>query len=361
MRIKNARIFPTAFTFAQTTERDWFLSVIVKATFRLEHRLFPARVADRQLPILTADEPYDTEVVDGALKFESDLVPFKPRTDVLLVGQAHAPFGRPQRSVDVALQVGPVHKQIRVLGERRWSFKDLRDPTPLVAGPLEFVTMPLTWDRAYGGVDEQAGVRSDVPSFRPWFSQNIVGRGFSGARTIESVDERVLPNLEDPRDPVRSWDSRPCPTGCGYFPRNSEPRVRYQGTYDERWKAERAPAPPKDFCFDYYNAADPELQVQGYLRGNERAMLQNVTLGGGRIDFLLPCIRPRFTVTRGVNPAERVVSEAPAALDTLLLLPDAASFVVIWRAAIVPCVPEASDVEEVRIEYEALPQPEVFR
>ncbi|HEY6726516.1 MAG TPA: DUF2169 domain-containing protein [Polyangiaceae bacterium] len=357
MRIKNARLFPTGSTFGQNAQGDWFLSVIVKGTFRLEQRSSAARAAERQLPILSQDEPYDPKQIGGALKFESDLVPFKPRSDVLLVGNAHTPFGRPRKFVDVALQVGPVHKQIRVFGERRWSFKDLRDPVPLVAGPLEFVEMPLTWDRAYGGVDEQAGVRADVPSFRPWYSRNFIGSGFAGSHTIESIDERPLPNLEDPRDPIHFWNSRPRPAGCGYYPRNSEPRVRYGGTYDDQWRAERAPARPRDFCFDYYNAADPDLQVQGYLRGNERGMIENVTPGGGRMDFVLPCIRPRFTVTRGDTPATHAVSEAPAALDTLVLMPDDAVFCVVWRAVIAPCVPEAIDIEEVRIDYEALLEP----
>jgi len=359
MRTKNARLFPTGFAFGQSSQGDWFLGVIVKATFRLENRLAPARLAADQLPIFAQDEPYDAEKVDGALKFESDLVPFKPRTDVLLVGKAHTPFGRPRSSVDVTLQVGPVRKQIRVFGERRWSFKDLRDPTPLVAGPIEFLEMPLSWERAYGGIDEQAGLRTDVPSFRPWCSRNFMGTGFSGARSIESIDERPLPNLEDPRDLIQFWDSRPRPTGCGYYPRNSEPRVRYGGTYDKKWQAERAPALPEDFCFDYYNAADPELQVQGYLQGNERGMLENVTPGGGRLDFMLPCIRPRFTVTRGTDPKKQHVFEAPAALDTLLVLPDDQVFCVSWRALVVPCFPEDNDVEEVRIEYDELPWAEV--
>jgi hypothetical protein len=361
MRIKNARLFPTALTFGKTPEGDWFLSVIVKATFRLENRLTPARIAEKQLPILTMDEPHDPKMPFGALRFESDLVPFKPRTDVLLVGQAHAPFGRPQKYVDVTIVVGPVGKQIRALGERRWSFKDLKDPMPLVAGPAEFTEMPLTWDRAFGGIDEQAGTRQDVPAFRPWYSANYIGKGFSGARTIESINERPLPNLEDPRDPIRAWDTRPRPAGCGHFPRNSEPRVRYGGTYDEKWKAERAPELPLDFRFDYFNAADPELQVPGYLQGNERGMLENVTPGGGRIDFLLPCIRPRFTVTRGTDAAKRHVSEASVALDTVVLIPDDKVFVVIWRAVIVPCVPEDNDVEEVRIEYDELPWAEGVR
>lgn len=61
----------------------------------------------------------------------------------------------------------------------------------------------------------------------------------------------------------------------------------------------------------------------------------------------------------GIEPAKRHVSEASAALDTIVLLPDDKVFFVIWRAIIAPCVPEENDLEEVRIEYDELPWAEV--
>jgi hypothetical protein len=82
--------------------------------------------------------------------------------------------------------------------------------------------------------------------------------------------------------------------------------------------------------------------------------------GGGRIDFLWPCIRPRFTVTRGSDATKQQLSEASAALD-VVLIPDDKVFVVTWLAIVAPCVPEDNDVEEVRIKYEKLPQPEVVQ
>ncbi|HEV8550911.1 MAG TPA: DUF2169 domain-containing protein, partial [Polyangiaceae bacterium] len=95
MEIKNARRFPRALAFGKNSPSEHFVAIIVKATFLLENRREPARVAAKQLPVLTVDEPYNPKQPAGPLKFESDQVPFKPRSDIVLVGNAHAPFDRP--------------------------------------------------------------------------------------------------------------------------------------------------------------------------------------------------------------------------------------------------------------------------
>jgi hypothetical protein len=209
--------------------------------------------------------------------------------------------------------------------------------------------MPLTYDRCFGGIDEKAGLDPQVPAFRPWCEWNYLGRGFCGARTVESIHEKPLPNIEDPENLIRSWDTRPVPVGCGFFPRNSKPRSLFAGTYDEQWKSTRAPEAPEDFRFDLYNGAHQSLQVSGYLVGNESVTLENVTPGGGTVEFLLPCIRPRLTVKRGDSSFS-----VAAPLDTLVFVPDRKVFYQVWRGVVAIEKPDASDVDEVRIDYESL-------
>ncbi len=106
MRIKNARLYPTAFLYGKTSAGEWFMSFLVKATFRMDARGVPATAAAKQQPILKADEPYDPKKPDGLLRFESDSMPFKPRADIVLVGSAYAPHGQPTHMLDVEIQVG---------------------------------------------------------------------------------------------------------------------------------------------------------------------------------------------------------------------------------------------------------------
>jgi hypothetical protein len=350
MRIKNARLFPTALAFGKTAEGAPFLSVIIKGTFKIPTGGGPARAAAQQLPIFTADEPYDPKQPGGVLKFESDLVPFKPRADVVLVGHAYAPHGRPAKVVDVEIEVGALRKKLRVFGDRAWSFpSDQADAIPYVVGPADFVKMPLTYDRAFGGIDKTASLRPREPHFKPWCERNYLGKGFCGARTVAAIDKTPLPNIEDPDDLIRSWDSNPRPAGCGFFPRNSRPRVEWFGTFDEKWKAERKPELPLDFRFDAYNGADLTLQGAPYLVGNERVRLVNVTPASPTLECWLPGFEPRATfVQRGAT------RNAPARLDTVLLSPDTSMLCLVWRSTLAIEAADASELNEVRIEYAAL-------
>jgi len=345
MRIKNARPFPTAIAFGRSADDALFLAVIVKATLELRGSGLKPREALKQLPIFTNDEPYNPKEPGGTLRFESDLVPFKPRSDVILVGHAYAPFGRPTRTVDVEIKVGALGKKLRVFGDRAWSFpSEQHDAIPYVAGPADFVQMPLTWDRAFGGVDKTAPI---VGSRKPWSERNYLGQGFCGARTVASINNTRLPNIEDPDDPIRTWDSNPRPAGCGFFPRNSRPRVEWFGTFDDQWKAQRAPKMPVDFSFAAYNGADLQLQASPYLLGNEAVRLTNVLPGGGNADFSLPGLVPRLTVAQG-----SAVRTAPANLDTLVFVPDDALMYMVWRATLAIETEDASDVSEICIEYD---------
>jgi len=367
MKISNPRLFPTALAFGKRSSKDAFLAFIVKGTFGIGARNSVAQEAPQQLPILKADEPYDTKNPGGLLRFESDLVAFKPRADIVLVGNAYAPGGRGAKSVEVKVQVGRTLKIMAIFGDRVWSFPSADQSAPLQVGPAEFVKMPLTYDRAFGGIDEHAQVSAKTPRFRPWFDRNFFGRGFIGARTVASIHKKPLPNIEDPTWLIRTWDSFPPPTGCGFYPRNSMPRSSYLGTMDEKWKKQRAPEQPEDFCFGFFNGAHPELQVQGYLIGNEAVELTNVIAGNERAAFLLPGLRPVLTVLQEVSPSggapgtellqdgkTRCYKIVPN-LDTLVFIPDEEIFYQVWRAVIPIVDPAALDIEEIQVEYQNLP------
>jgi hypothetical protein len=347
MRIKNARLFPSALAFGKTVEGTSFLSIIIKGTFTIPTGGGVARPAAEQLPIFTADEPYDPKQPGGVLKFESDLVPFKPRSDVVLVGHAYAPFGRAAKVVDVEIEVGAIRKKLRVFGDRAWSFpSEQADAIPYIVGPADFVKMPLTYDRAFGGIDKTAPLRAREPHFKPWCERNYLGRGFCGARTVASINGTPLPNIEDPDDLIRTWDSNPRPAGCGFFPRNSRPRVEWFGTYDEKWKAERKPDLPLDFRFDSYNGADLTMQGAPFLVGNERVRVTNVATSGRQLEFSLPCIVPHVDAAR-----HQATREAVANLDTLVISPDVGAFFVVWRATIPVESEQAAEIREISIRY----------
>src|SRR5690348_12995383 len=96
------------------------LYAVVKGTFALDAPLDaagePPLVAE-QLPVTVSPE-YRGDPGTSSLKVASDIYLLKPATDVLLVGHARAPGGRPTSWMDVGLAVGPVRKAVRVFGDR---------------------------------------------------------------------------------------------------------------------------------------------------------------------------------------------------------------------------------------------------
>lgn len=322
------------------------VSLVLKGTFDMRSDGAPVVLCAEQSPVLTVDSPYpDTEPSEG-LRLESDRVPFKPLADVVVVGHAHTPQHQPQRVIDARVRVGALDRSIKVIGDRKWYFPEGSREAPRQVGPVEFTRMPLTYDRAFGGIDPHGKVGELHPDFRPWWSPNFAGCGFIGSRSSASIHEKPLPNLEDPGQLIRTFDTWPRPVGFGYYPRNSEPRCGYLGTYDEAWQAERAPELPTDFDPTFWNGAHPDMQVHGYLRGDEEVRLDNLTPGGGTVHFRLPGWAPQVRVeyrAEGVDIApERVLrrrdgrvlrKQVDAHLDTLVMLPDEGKLQLVWRAA----------------------------
>lgn len=277
------------------------LTIIVKGSFSIRPG-DAAALAEDPLPIAETDEFYDDDEIQS-VRLESDMAPFKPRCDVVLVGRAYAPGGKPVTELDVSLQVGPVFKRIRVFGNRFWSFPRLA-LAPAMSEPQPFTVMDLVYDRAFGGIDHKGG---------KWCRENLIGKGFFAKKKWKSIHDTQLPNLEDLDDPenrIASWKSHPKPVGFGFYGREWLPRSAYLGTIDDDWAERRAPKMPEDFSFAFYNAAHPDLQAKNYLRGNESVELRNVT-PGGRLLFYLSGLKPVVTVSKLIDPP-------PGVLDALL-------------------------------------------
>jgi hypothetical protein len=186
---------------------------IVKGTFSIgsDARL---NVADEQVPVIMAPK-YHGDPASSSLAEASDLSLMKPSTDVLVLGDACAPKGRPAYAVDVSVSVGPVRHAARVVGDRIWETDGLSyRATP----PQSFLTVPLMWERAFGGRDKtDKGVREEP--------RNPAGTGFRMSNGHESIEGLALPNIEDPRDPVISWKHRPDPVCFAPIAANWEPRL----------------------------------------------------------------------------------------------------------------------------------------
>jgi hypothetical protein len=273
------------------------LITIVKATFvREADGTLEVAPKKQQRKLRFADIPWGKPEVSSIL-YPADICVRKPGTDVIVVAKAYAPGGKAVPSFDVAVQVGPLRKVVKVFGLRVWQTagNGLSPPRPI--SELE-----MRYDYAWGGFDDSDPAN---PVEEP---RNPVGVGI--AKDPDSLTHKPAPNFEDPAHPILTAKTRPPPAGIGAIGRSWEPRRRYVGTLDAKWLEERAPLPPPDQDDRMNLCATPDLVATPPLKGGEEVALLNLTPGGGATAFLLPKI--------GVEIEFRVKDRAPEILRPYL-------------------------------------------
>jgi hypothetical protein len=293
---------------------------VVKGTFLIPDDGGPALLMgeDAQLPLVMADTFSGAPGFSAPIR-ESEFCLRKPRCDVLLAGTAYAPGGRPAQRTTVGVRVGAWRKVFDVVGNRVWRLGGLGATTP-----DPFVTMPISYDNAFGGTDNFHADPARHRSYPP----NPVGRGFHGDLTPELVNGTPLPNTEERGEPITAPNGRYRPMAFGPVGRGWLPRLGFAGTYDQSWLDNVFPFLPADFDDRYFQAA-PEDQQIDEPQGGEEVTLLNLT-PQGRTHFRLPAAEVPITFLRrdGKTVHRRAV------LDTLSIEPEAGRLCLVWRTAL---------------------------
>jgi hypothetical protein len=321
--------------------------VLVKRTYDIVP-YHEAQRAERQLPLRQVDEYWDEgDPETCTVRFENDVAPYKVATDVVVVGKAYAPRGKPAAEVHISLQAGDHEKTIRVFGDRRCVFRSGKAPT--FTEPEPFTEMELRYERAYGGADLKSN-----PGMPLYYPRNTHGRGFALRNVAEVVDGLPLPNLEDPGDLLtpervlletpKRWNAQPLPQGLGWFQRTWYPRSSFVGSIpgfvdlDVPMREETLGLVPKQqmilarqfklpsFDVRFNNGASIGLAVP-FLSGGQRVKLRHLT-PDGTLEFRLPSERPRIALDLGQGP-----QELPTALHTVHIRPDESLLELVWRGA----------------------------
>lgn len=322
------------------------LAVLLKRTFDM----VPAgtcTLAEEDRPILAGDVFWG-DPVTTTVRYESDFIPFKLGTDVVLDGKAYAPGGAPSSGILVTLHVNQVKQSFTVIGDRVAHY--VSGGVPTFSDPAPFTSMELRYERAYGGTDVYSDPKCPYP-----YPRNPLGRGFVVRNTPKSVDNLALPNLEDAAAPLtpgtlcledyRAWESRPMPVGFGWFPKTSVPRALLAGimpgdraTEQELRKAyaqllsgaERAAYLKhgiRDMDFRFFSGASMGLTFP-YLAGGEWIGAEGLT-PEGRTHFQLPADRPRIGLDIGEG-----LSEPEVVLHTVQVRMEDRQVDLVWRGAV---------------------------
>ena len=333
MELLNATKMKAAYTMGMKPDGRELLVVVVKGTFKIPNDPNQKpELADEQADLVMADE-FTGEPGFSAPIYESDFAPMKPRCDVILNGTAYAPQGKLMAHVPVALRVGSMRKAFNVVGNRVWRLGLFGVVATI---PEPFLTMPISYDNAFGGVDNS----HENPKRHAALAENPVGRGFHVNMARDAIEGKPLPNTEAAGRAVRSPRVKYRPMAFGPVGRNWQPRQRYGGTYDQNWIDNVFPFLPADFDNQYYQCAPKDQQLDR-LNGGEEVVLFNLT-PRGQTRFRLPMIEVPVTFYRK-NGGEVATGTV---LDTLVIEPDLNRFMLAWRIAL-PLKRNMFEIEQV--------------
>lgn len=267
----------------------WWVTVVVKATFRL----VPGQLAQPTAPLALVREDHYRAATASSLEAASDTVaPYLPGTGVVLTGHAYPPEGRAGTATTARLAIGRerplLDKTVYAYGNRSGT----------VVQP--FKKMPLVYERAYGG---------------PGIGENPVGVGAPGTG--------ALPNLYDARRPEQ-------PAGFGPISRSWPVRRRLLGTFDEQALHATEPEIPEGLDWRYYHAAPPDQQIE-HLRGDEWIVLDGMHPTLARVQTRLPSAvgKARWHLLSFSGAGAGTAIDLVA--DTLIIDADSLVCSVLWR------------------------------
>ncbi len=308
--IENRTLFPASTMVQVDSDGQEVLVGMFSASFEAAPPGDLLQPAAQQLPIILSDESYG-DPATSSLRYEADIAPRKPAAEVLVNGTAYAPSGKPVREMQVGLKIGAVRKTLHVIGDRIYDNGAYSTPHP-------FRSMPIVYERAYGGTTENGRVEM----------RNPVGVGFHNARSADPAVKTHAPNITYPGEPYLNPSDHPKPAGFGVVGRGWQPRIRYAGTYDRAWLETQWPLPPKDFD-PHHHLCAPSDQRLPEIRGGEDVTLVGLT-PEGFWHFRLPTVAAPIRLI-----FDDRVEEAAFRSDTVVIEPDARRLTLKARIAVV--------------------------
>jgi hypothetical protein len=274
------------------------LSVLVKGTFSLAHGAV-ATIAPAQVPLNADWRCYDHEL--ASLYAPADRVPFKPRTDIMLVGHARAPGGVPLPTLTVRMSVGTLSKSLWVTGEQRW----MQGPSGLVPSAMTpFVEMPIQYERAAQSAYNPVGVRAGTQA-----------PGALAAPCLHTTGDAMI---------------------AGFGPISPRWRARSADRASLAWSEAMAttgiaPGPaPAGLDYRIFNAAPRDQQVPEIAAG-AKVVLEALHPALPCFETYLPVVAPQAFV---LPASARLPVELPMRCDTVWINADRSHLVMTWRGVL---------------------------
>ena len=242
------------------------------------------------------------------------------RGELLVAGSFFAPGGKALPASYVRVRLGAIDKRLAVIGDRTWQDGVSSAPAPMT-------TMPLDWGRAFGGAK---------------FDRNPRGKGLDPVE-VDGLSVHPLPNVERYGAVMRSPADRPEPAGFLPMDVTFAQRRERAGSYDKRWFEEHFPGMPPDMAPTFFNVAPEDQWAEGFFRGDEEFLVENMHPDQASIEGRLPGLVARIFVTQKTPEGERFV-EIPLACDLVWLFPEGGVGAVVFHGSRRIAEDDAADI-----------------
>jgi len=317
MEFRNYTPFPPITFESLGIDGEPFQVVILRGTFKIIPNA-PLKPIPDQQPIITSDKFYGEPNI-SSIKFESDLAPYKPKSDIIINATSYPPGKKILPYWMVSAQVGKLQKQLLVTGPRYWQHRlmggwKITDPEPCKE-------VPIRYEYAYGGQwkhEKESSV----------YEQNPIGLGYVNMKYLDKNKPIPAPRIMSSKQQVMELGNVHKPEGFSAMMKSWLPRRKYAGTYDEKWIKERHPLMPKNFDYAFYNCAHPDMIYDGYLIGNEQVVLKYLHSEHENLSFFLPDYRLGLLL----RYKSGAMAMAKVELDTLHIDAPENRVYLVWRS-----------------------------
>lgn len=278
----------------------------------------------------------------------------KIRSEYLVHATAHAPGGLSVPDFPVRAEVGGIHKDLQVQGDRFWAG---RTPT----APIPVASMRLGWSAAFGG---------------PSFGKNPLGKGIE-ALELETPGPNAnpkavpLPNIERADQLVRSLSDKPTPGGFGPIDISWPQRRTLAGTHDQKWLETLFPGHPPDVDWGLHNVAPRDQQQDEEWKPGDTFRFTNLHPSQPVLEGALPQLCARAFIVRSHRPGdarptahartevsrallddEDQLEDVELQLRTLWFFPNEERVVLGWSGSVDVAEEEAADVVKLMLAAE---------
>jgi hypothetical protein len=291
-------------------------------------------LSNEQEPFNFTDKTYGA-LNASSLRHPSDLVSYKPGTDIIVDAIGHAPDGRSAQSWISGVRVEDgsglkLEKLVRIMGPREWRPKWKKDLTEdekrhwkkrrswfagwELSEPQQIVSLPVRYEFAYGGTMPK-GLDENGLEVMEAYQFNPVGRGWIDPEWTDHTKPVAAPQIETADSIIREPYKSVPPAGLGPIPPAWMPRRKFGGTFDKEWVKNTWPKWPADYDFAFNNSAPSGLVAEPHLQGALRIRLANLRQGRDIFDICVPDISP-IVLVESVDADPRLVRPN---LDTVFL------------------------------------------